>query len=198
VEHSGTNVQLRLPEKDVSIKVINGSFLKLAELVDVKAFDLATAAAVLDLLTEKMLHQLLGVLSENEVVLLATINYAGMGFEPETAKDRFYAECYGQHMQRDQAFGKTLGPDCTQSIKTYCSRNDLNLISGESNWIVKSKDKRMHQFLLEYMTDAIPEMLNTGQELETFQIWMNNKLDMLENEKLQTTVFHYDVFVTFG
>jgi trans-aconitate methyltransferase len=196
VRSSPTDIQLSISGRNVSIKVINGSFLELPELVDIKSFDLATAAAVLDLLTPDMLNKLLSVLSVNQIALLATINYAGMSFEPETPMDKYYADLYSQHMQREQVFGKTLGPDCTRAIKAYCRTNDLKVISGESNWIVKPKDQRMHRFLLDYMKDAIPEMLDSSQKEEAFHSWLNNKQDMLENEKLKSTVFHFDVFMT--
>ncbi len=198
VLEAGEVIRLRLSGKDVSIKVINGSFLELPELVDVKSFDLATAAAVLDLLTLEMLHELLKVLAGNQVALLATINYAGMGFEPEEPGDKYYAALYSQHMQREQAFGKTLGADCTQAITDYCAKKELTSFWGESNWFVKPEDKRMHRFLLDYMNDAIPEMLKTEPELEAFQTWLDTKKEMLENGLLSTTVFHRDIFLMPG
>ncbi len=182
--------------KRMKIEVLNHSFLELEKKVNLREFDLATAAAVLDLLTESMLHELLGLLNDYNIPLLATINYEGMKFTPSSPRDTLYIDLYGQHMQREQSFGRTLGPDCLKSIQTYCQTRNLKMKSGESNWLVGTKDLKMHTFLLDYMAGAIPEMLTSKREVAVFEQWLGEKGDRVKGEGLETTVFHFDVFVS--
>lgn len=181
--------------KSIEIEVINHSFLELEERVDLEKFDLATAAAVLDLLTENMLHDLLNLLSNNGVSLLATINYEGMKFTPSGPGDAMYINLYGQHMQREQSFGRTLGPDCLKSIKAYGETSNLKIISGESNWQVGRNDQKMHTFLLDYMAGAIPDMLTSNTDVTAFEHWLWEKREMVERQNLESKVFHFDVFI---
>lgn len=94
-------------------------FLELEDWVDLSTIDLATAAAVFDLLSLEMLHGLLHLLVQQEVSLLSTINYAGMRLAPGSPEDIYYADLYGKHMQRAQPFGSSLGPDCSKEMMAF-------------------------------------------------------------------------------
>ncbi|KAA3624504.1 MAG: hypothetical protein DWQ02_22980 [Bacteroidetes bacterium] len=196
VEKQPNTLVIETHKKCMKIEVLNHSFLKLEEKVDLEKFNLATAAAVLDLLTESMLYELLELLTGNDIPLLATINYEGMKFNPSEPGDEVYIDLYGRHMQREQPFGRTLGPDCLKSILAYSKTRNHKIISGESNWQVGVKDQKMHTFLLDYMAGAIPEMLTSDKEVAVFEQWLADKRSRVNMEGLETTVFHFDVFVS--
>lgn len=195
VEQSDKSLSMNNGSKFVTIEVIQGSFLELENLVDLRKFDLATAAAVLDLLSRPMLEDLLKKLSFAQVPLLSTINYAGMAFEPVGPDDKKYVALYGMHMQREQAFGHTLGPDCTDAMLRFCDERKQKAMSGKSNWVVNPEAIKMHQFLLDYMSNAIPEMLPDEHGRVLFKKWLKEKQAMVEQQRLTTRVFHFDVLV---
>ena len=195
IERPDKKLSLKRGNKVITIEVIQGSFLELEELVDLRKYDLATAAAVLDLLTRPMLEDLLKKLAYVQVPLLATINYAGMAFDPVDPADKKYVDLYGMHMQREQAFGQTLGPDCTDAMLRFCDARNQKAMSGKSNWLVNPEATTMHRFLLEYMSSAIPEMLADEPGGALFNKWLKEKQVLVEQQRLSTRVFHFDVLV---
>jgi hypothetical protein len=173
---------------------VNDSFLKLGEIVNLAEVDLVTAAAVFDLLSLNMLEEFLKLLLDAKVALLATINYTGMRFKPEQVGDIYYADLYSKHMKREQAFGVSLGPDCSRGMMNFYHRKNIDAVCGPSNWKVSPADLNMNNFLFEYMENAIPEMLKGDQEVEPFNLWIDKKKELLENGQLTTEVLHFDIF----
>lgn len=187
-------LNLQLPHCNVTIQVVNGSFLELEDWVDLSAIDLATAAAVFDLLSLEMLQGLLHLLVQHGLSLLSTINYAGMRLAPGSPEDIYYADLYSKHMQRDQPFGRSLGSDCSKEMIAWFVKNNIQAISGASNWHVGPGDGAMHHFLLEYIEGAVPEMLSSTSELRRFIDWSQQKRALLENGDLEIEVLHFDLF----
>ena len=186
---------IQTPDKNINIKVIHASFLELDSFLDLSAVDLVTAAAVFDLLSVKMLHDFLGKLLTHKVALLATINYAGMAFQPAEVADIYFAHLYGQHMLRPRDFGQSTGPNCSRLMMDFHQKKGINAICEPSNWLVRPTDKKMHRFLLTYFNEAIPAVLTTQKEHTEFKIWMDRKIELLEMGQLQTEVFHFDIFI---
>lgn len=189
---------IHTPEKKVQIEVINKSFLELDKIVDLENVDLVTAAAVFDLLTEQMLTAFLELLNNQEVALLSTINYSGMRFATESKADYLYADLYSQHMQREQPFGRTVGADCHNVMEDFFRKKHVQVISGESNWEIGNEDKKMHAFLLDYMSNAVPEMLTSEREVALFEEWLIEKKQLSGSGQLSLEVMHHDFFAKFA
>lgn len=194
-DRNGNTMQFSTGKQQVSIKSKHGSFLELRELVTLGNVDLVTANAVFDLLSLKLFEQFWRQLIKYKLPLLATINYLGMAFAPQGERDDFFIKKYEAHMQREQRFGQSMGPDCVQQMQTVFKKQGVDYFSGNSTWQIGQQDTKMHQFLLQYLEEAVTELLTSPEESASFAAWLANKKTLLAAQELELTVFHQDLFV---
>jgi hypothetical protein len=157
--------------------------------------DVLLANAVFDLLTPEMFEEFAGKLIDHKIPLLSTINFEGMEFEDGTYQDKYYTNCYIQHMNRIQDYGRTLGSDCNEFAKSFYEKRGIKHIFGQSNWQIKETDSALLLATLNYMSEAVPEMLPNDQEKHHFQDWLADKRRQVHEKKVRLIVYHYDWFV---
>ncbi|MEN0004316.1 MAG: class I SAM-dependent methyltransferase [Bacteroidota bacterium] len=181
--------------KKVTIRFREMSFLNLKEQLDLGSYDLVMAGAVIDLLTVNMLEMLVQQFIGHVVPFLATINFTGMQFEGATEQDQHYTKLYIQHMRRAQPFGRTLGAACIPFLKSWLLVRDIPFLSGASDWVISPTDRAMHELTLGFMQGAIPELLHTPNELNTFNQWLIEKKEQSDRRKLSFRVEHFDIYI---
>ena len=196
IELGGHTVLLKKNNKIVEIQVINDSFFRLENLVDLKNVDVVLAAAVFDLLSENQLKSLVKTLFDNRCALLATMNYAGMTFHPEIKIDRDFISVFEAHMNREQAFGRGLGKNVIDCLDHYFDALKSDYFKGESNWKLTSRDRKMHDFLFGFLDDSIHEMLQVQSDKNEFEAWLNEKRKNFEKHFLTIEVSHFDYFIS--
>lgn len=194
---SGGSLSFKVKGKDFNIRGIHASFLELDQHISLDEVDLVTAGAVFDLLSVDLFEQLAKQLVSAGLPLLSTINYTGMAFDPVQEKDNYFLNLYDAHMQREQAFGRSMGPQCAAWMLSFFKRYNARYLSGESNWQVSPNDIKMHQFLLNYLEHAIKEVLISQEDHSIFEQWLKKKKSLLKAHLLHTQVFHQDIFVHF-
>ncbi|WP_138497944.1 class I SAM-dependent methyltransferase [Nostoc sp. PA-18-2419] len=178
--------------RKITIHRIVGSILDLENLIDLKTFDLAVANAVFDLFSEKQFQTLLECLKKYQLPLLATVNYTSTNFIPQSEGDSSFVEYYNQHMQRPQDFGRGMGPDCGDSIGEVMKRIDMKVIQGESPWEISSSDPVFLQFMLKFMEESIPEILEEATLQHELNTWLQKKQQMIAQNQLSCNVTHQD------
>lgn len=181
--------------KQVEIQLLDASFLQLDTILESETFDLALAGAVLDLLSKKLLVKLLDALHHRKIPLLATLNICGMKFDNATAEDMHYTKLYLQHMERPQPFGQALGSSCITFLKNWLGAQKRRFLIDSSDWIVDTAAHLMHEFILDYMANAVPELLQSEAEKMAFQDWTGSKRVLSKEEKLSLRVEHFDIFI---
>ncbi len=187
-------IVLQRDKQEISIQFIKGSFLKLDRLLPLQHYQLATASAVIDLLSPEMLEQLLQVLYNYELGFYTMLNYQGMQFFPEEGQDAAMIAAYEKHMQRQQDFGRALGPDCADAFRqTGQQLYGKSPVEGQSDWIIRPSDRLMHRHLLSFMEKSIPEV---APKLD-LPGWLERKQQLLEQGQLRLTVAHLDQFLPY-
>jgi SAM-dependent methyltransferase len=176
----------------ITIHRIVGSILDLENLIDLNTFDLAVANAVFDLFSEKQFQTLLECLKKYQLPLLATINYTGTHFIPQTEDDFYFVNYYHQHMQRPQYFGRGMGPDCGSFIGEAMKRIGMEVLQGESPWEISSSDPVFFQLFLNFMQESIPEILEEVTSQRKLNTWLLNKQQMIAQNKLSCNITHRD------
>ncbi|MBW4632074.1 MAG: class I SAM-dependent methyltransferase [Iphinoe sp. HA4291-MV1] len=176
----------------ITIHRIVGSILDLENLIDLNTLDLAVANAVFDLFSEKQFQTLLECLKKYQLPFLATLNYTGTNFIPQTDNDSDFIQYYNQHMQRHQYFGRGMGPECGPSMWEAMKRIGMKVIQGESPWEITSSDPVFLQLLLRFMEESIPEILEEATLQDELNNWLLEKQQMIAQNKLSCNVAHQD------
>jgi SAM-dependent methyltransferase len=182
-------------KKTIHIRFLQHSFLHLNDVLDLSGFDLVTAGAVIDLLSTDMLEQLVQQFIGHVAPFLATINFVGLLFDQATDRDRQYAALYMQHMQRERPFGRALGAHCIPFLESWLLIRDIPFLSGASDWMIRPEDTAMHAFQLDFMEEAITEMLACPEAGEKLQEWLAQKRAASKAGQLSFRVQHFDIFI---
>ena len=186
---------LEKENRQVEISYITDSFFDLDKKVDLSKVDLVTAGAVFDLLSFKQFVDIASIVLENEIALLATMNYAEMSFSPEEASDILFIEKYEKHMSRTQEFGKAMGKDCSRSMVKFFRKHQREVVYGASVWNLNGKEEETHSCLFQFMKSAVTEMIEEEEHTQLFSKWLYLKKELAAEGKLSTSIQHYDIFV---
>ena len=160
--------------------------------------DLVTANAVFDLFSQKQFQSFIEPLAENRLPFLATLNYQSMVFELEDQGDMKYVRLYECHMRRSQDFGIALGADCAGRMITIFSSLGGTVRRGKSVWNITSADTIMISYILNFMKEAITELLTRKEEIIELDHWINSKYQRLASGRQKLIVKHMDLFGTFS
>jgi hypothetical protein len=76
-------------------------------------------------------------------------------------EDLYFINYYHQHMQREQHFGRGMGPNCGSYMWEAMKRIGMRGLQGESPWEISSSDSVFLQLLLEFMEKSIQKFLKT-------------------------------------
>ncbi|MEH2339876.1 class I SAM-dependent methyltransferase [Nostoc sp.] len=176
----------------ITIHRIVGSILDLENLIDLNTFDLAVANAVFDLFSEKQFQTLLECLKKYHLPMLATINYTGMNFIPQSEKDSDFIKYYHHHMQRHQDFGRGMGPECGSFMWEAIKGIGMKVLQGESPWEISNSDPVFLEFILGFMEESIPEIIEEATLQDKLNTWLLEKQQMMSQKKLSCSVAHQD------
>ncbi len=195
-ESIAQNSRLDLKNQDHKIIIYKtvGSILELENLIGIETIDLAVANAVFDLFSEQQFQTLLECLKKYQLPLLTTANYTGMSFNPQTDEDSCFISYYHQHMQREQHFGRGMGPKCGSYMWEAMKCIGMRGLQGESPWEISSSDPVFLQLLLEFMEKSIPEILEDASLEDELNTWLRKKEQMIAQQGLSCNVAHQDFF----
>ena len=168
------------------------AILDLENLIDLNTFDLAVANAVFDLFSEKQFQTLLECLKKYQLPMLATINYTGMNFIPQTDNDSDFIKYYHHHMQRHQYFGRGMGPECGSFMWEAMKGIGMKVLQGESPWEISNSDPVFLEFILGFMEESIPEIIEEATLQDELNTWLLEKEQMMSQKKLSCSVAHQD------
>lgn len=196
VREEGQNLDFRRSEQHIHVQLIQGSFLELPQLLQPDQFHLVTASAVFDLLSEQMLSNLVQVFHQNRLALLATLNYESMAYLPGDAEDDHWIELYEAHMQREQDFGRALGPKCSAFLENgYAQLPTEQILRAPSRWQIEPADTFMHGHMIAFLERSLLEMTHLGHSGKGLNAWLQRKKAALQAQQLRLSVTHSDLFI---
>jgi hypothetical protein len=97
-------------------------------------------------------------------------------------------------MQREQHFGRGMGPNCGSYMWEAMKRIGMRGLQGESPWEISSSDSVFLQLLLEFMEKSIPEILEDASLEDELNTWLHKKQQMIAQKELSCNVAHQDFF----
>lgn len=195
VTETGNSLRLKRESKHIALHFIKGSFLELPKLLQLKDYHLVTASAVFDLLSKEMLQTLVQTFHKNRLAFLTTLNYESMSYLPTDAADEYWIDLYEAHMQRQQAFGQALGPNCGTYLETcFATLSNEQLLRAPSRWQIEPTDTAMHRHILQFLEKSLMEMTSMGHPDKGLTPWLRQKNQWLQSQQLRLTVAHSDLF----
>ncbi|HQU51949.1 MAG TPA: hypothetical protein PK643_03005 [Saprospiraceae bacterium] len=154
--------------------------------------DLLLCNALLDVLTARQVVDLLDYVWANDLPLMSSINYSGMEFFPGLPEDQRFIAAYEAHMEREQSTGYALGRSLEPLLATISGPYDVAMHA--SPWKVPAKDARMLTFLLDYMEQAVPEIISL-EDLPSFRRWLQVRRHQVREGQLHAMVLHQDAWI---
>ena len=106
--------------------------------------DLVTASALLDLVSEGWLDQLLSEIVSRRLPFYATLTYDGRAeIEPADPLDVAIIAATNTHQRTDKGFGAALGPTAVpqQSRDSNCMQ--YSVVTGASDWLIGPDDREI-------------------------------------------------------
>ena len=145
---------------------------------------LVTASALLDLMTEQWLQELV---ERAQVPIYFALSYDGrMSWEPAKPKDSEITTSFNLHQQQDKGMGKALGPKASEVAVKLLEQAGFEVMVANSEWQLGPNDSDLHQQLLEGIFQAASEIGNTGADE-----WLSQKLKNIDS--LNCTIGHKDI-----
>jgi len=185
--------RIKVWESRVKIIILNASFFEMEDLVDWDETDVVMAAALFDVLTFEQFKSVVSPIIEKEIALFTTMNYQSMRFQPSDEKAIKYIQAYEDHMVREQSTGIAMGPNSSTLMEQFFEKHSLNLVKGESLWQLEKKDKKIKQYLLGFMEEALQTYLDDPKE--DFKNWLVDRKKEVEGNALSIEVSHMDYFL---
>jgi len=133
----------------------------LAELaiVDLPSGGLVTAAALLDLVSQRWLDELAERCRAARAAVCFVLSYDGRtSLAPAEAEDAEVLELVNRHQLGDKGFGPALGPRAAAAAEAAFKAQSYDVRVARSDWVVGSQEHALQLALLDGWRDAAIEM----------------------------------------
>ncbi len=176
------------------VNLIEHSLLDISSAIDLPKMDLLMANAVFDLFSEAQFLTFAKPVFEAKLPMYLSLNYTGMGFEPENNDDAEMIALYEAHMQRPQSFGQAMGAEGPEKMKALLTELGYKVQMAPSYWHIGPENEVMQSYLLGFMESAIGEMLRSPEEQARLGDWIAEKRSALSLGALSMWVSHQDLW----
>lgn len=150
-----------------------------------------TTSALLDLVSEAWLSQLVGVLQRRNLPFYAALTYDGrMRWRPGDIFDQRIKQIFDNHQHTDKGFGPALGPDAPSTLATILSDGTGTLQSARSDWTFEQSDRAIQVELLQGYANAALEL--APAERKEIADWHRQRTTRLDNGQSRHIVGHVD------
>lgn len=167
-----------------------------------QAFDLITASALLDLVSEQWLNQLaelcLGQSSgKGCAALLMTLSYDGhFGFGSPLEGDELVRECVNAHQRGPKGFGAALGPDAPGVVERVLKARGFSVKRGDSSWHLDHRHAALQAALIGGWSEAATAQAPAHRD--AIHVWRDDRLRAVAEGRSEVHVGHQDLFATAG
>lgn len=119
---------------------------------------LVTAAALLDLVSERWLARLARGCRAADAAILFALNYDGeTAWSPEDPEDARVCEAVNRHQERDKGFGPALGPTAASCATALYRAAGYRVVAEKSDWQIGRDAGAMQRVLLDGWRTAAAE-----------------------------------------
>jgi SAM-dependent methyltransferase len=184
--------RVRAPDPSPPVRRVVGSLAD-EGLTRVAGTDLVTASAVLDLVSEGWLGELVDRCCASGCGALLALSYDGTQewSGPADPEDAPIQGAVNAHQRRDKGLGPALGPAAPRVAETFFREAAYHVWVLPSAWRLGPGDRDLARALLEGWCQAARE--EVPPEAPRFEAWRERRLRDLEVGKTQLTVGHMDL-----
>lgn len=151
-----------------------------------------TASALLDLVSDQWLVQLVEQCRANRCTVLFALTYDGrIALTPSDPDDGWIRELVNRHQLGDKGFGPALGPGASQRTCELFRAAGYDVRAAQSDWNLQPDEHRLQQSLLEGWAAAATEL--APNEADRCSRWLARRLAHVANETSRIVVGHEDV-----
>jgi hypothetical protein len=157
--------------------------------------DLVTASALLDLVSDTWLKQLVGEIVRRAIPIYATLNYDGRAsISPADPLDLVILKAVNRHQTTDKGFGPALGPNAATAAIAQLQAMNYVLVKGASDWILGPDDREMQMKIFAIWANVAyePGGLSQNDALE----WLARRRKAVIAGCSSVRVGHVDFFAT--
>jgi SAM-dependent methyltransferase len=171
--------------------------------LDLKAETLVTAAALLDLVSEPWLLDLLRAAAAAGAPLLLALTYDGrVGLEPRHRLDGPVIGLVNAHQRRDKGLGPALGPSAPARLAHLARTLGFTVAAADSDWLLTREQTALQVALVAGWAAAATEQsaaeLDPAQAAERTAViadWRDIRLGWIGTGNSELTVGHQDALL---
>lgn len=158
--------------------------------------ELVTVSALLDLVSQAWLGDLVTAVACPGRGLLAVLTYDGwFALEPREPLDDHIRSLVNQHQLGDKGFGPALGSGATRALSRRVEASGGMALIDHSDWALARRDAAMIEALLTGWAEAATAM--APQEDGVIAIWLQRRQAQNAAGALQIQVGHLDLFAVW-
>lgn len=166
-----------------------------------QSFDLITASALLDLVSEDWLGQLAGLCLRQPgrggagAALLITLSYDGtFDFGTPLADDDLVRNSVNAHQHGQKGFGAALGPDAVNRLQQVLAGHGYAVEIRPSPWYLDGRHSPLQSALIEGWAEAAA--MQSPDLSSRIGQWREARLMQVESGQSEIRVGHQDIFAT--
>ena len=153
---------------------------------------LVTASALLDLVSEHWLKQLVKRCAEASAPVWFALTYDGrMQCDPEEPEDEIVRDLFNEHQRTDKGFGPALGPSAAEMTKELLAANGYQTSHTCSDWQLTTDMPDIQHELVRGWYDAVREC--SQQKARELTGWFERRRAHIEAGVSTLIVGHTDI-----
>jgi hypothetical protein len=154
---------------------------------------LVTAAALLDLVSQRWLDSLADACGAADASVLFALTYDGrMRLEPPEPDDHIALALFNRHQRTDKGFGPALGPEAAAAAPGRFEAVGYNVVQGASDWVFGPRDAEIQTEVLTGWAVAAREI--GGIPIGDIINWLARRRDHIAAGRSSMRVGHVDFF----
>lgn len=153
---------------------------------------LLTASALLDLVSDAWLCNLVARCARAGVPMLFALTYDGrIDFEPELLLDREVIVAVNAHQHRDKGFGPALGPAANRRLATLAAACGYWVEIRLSDWRIGRSERALQAALIQGWCEAACEQ--APERADAFRHWQQVRMAVVDKGFSRIQVGHRDL-----
>jgi hypothetical protein len=153
---------------------------------------IVTASALLDLVSEGWLTELVERCRAHRCAALFALSYDGrITFTPTDTDDAWIRDLVNRHQLTDKGFGPALGPEAWRRACELFRDAGYDVHTAQSDWNLLPTERLLQQSLLEGWASAAMDLAPC--ESDRCRSWLARRLAHVTNETSRITAGHEDL-----
>jgi hypothetical protein len=154
--------------------------------------DLVTASALLDLVSESWLDQLLSQIVSRGLLFYTTLTYDGRAeIEPADPLDLAIISAANIHQRTDKGFGPALGPTAAPAAIARFQSMQYSVVTGTSDWLMGPDDGEIQMKLFAAWA-SVTAVIGGASQSDTAG-WLTRRRDAVIAGRSSIRVGHIDL-----